>query len=403
MNATPNTELPHPSSELSAPSSARSAHWVVKMNHRNRSVALLVGGLTIATHLSSLDAEVSAWTWGVLTLNFGLYPHLLYLYAKRTASPFEAEMRNIYLDALTFGLWLGFLGFPLWLALMFTVGSTMNPTIFRGVKGLMRGVSLMICGALIGAALGGFQLSLETSVTPALLSLSATLYFLISVAFGANKRLLKLHHTRQALKERESTLQEKLNRINSLELKLKELAVRDVLTGLYTRRFLEPTLERELTRSQREGQPISLLMIELDHYTHLTHVHGHDELNRSLCALAELISERVRCYDLVARYSAAQFVLLLSGVPEGKALERAEHLKEQWQERYQVLGVCEGETSTLSMALITLTSQPQSEQKQEQAQAQAQGHAAAQRLIETLLSLLDELREGEGGQILVER
>ena len=108
---------------------------------------------------------------------------------------------------------------------------------------------------------------------------------------------------------------------------LRELALRDGLTGLYNRRYLDDVLNRELYRAERSGQPVSVLMIDIDHFKHFNDKYGHDVGDFVLSAVARAIMKRIRPSDIACRYGGEEFAV---GLPEASlecARGRAEQMR----------------------------------------------------------------------------
>jgi diguanylate cyclase (GGDEF)-like protein len=81
---------------------------------------------------------------------------------------------------------------------------------------------------------------------------------------------------------------------------------------------------RELARCLRERVPISLMLIDLDHFKRINDSHGHQAGDAVLDRLAALLRSQARSSDVVCRYGGEEFVLLLPGMPQAAALARAE-------------------------------------------------------------------------------
>lgn len=96
-----------------------------------------------------------------------------------------------------------------------------------------------------------------------------------------------------------------------LRASLRDQATRDGLTGLYNRRLLDERLPVEIKRSQRDQLPASLAMIDVDYFKRFNDDFGHDAGDRVLKAIAELLMDRVRVYDLACRYGGEELVLLM--------------------------------------------------------------------------------------------
>ncbi|PVZ57744.1 deoxyribonuclease [Pseudomonas sp. B1(2018)] len=118
----------------------------------------------------------------------------------------------------------------------------------------------------------------------------------------------------------------------SAEQELSQLAATDALTGVANRRSLDQTLRHEWFRAQRSGKPLSLLMIDADHFKAFNDRHGHQAGDEALRALAEVINANVhRPTDLVARYGGEEFSVILAETGSDGARQIAEHIREAVQ------------------------------------------------------------------------
>jgi diguanylate cyclase (GGDEF)-like protein/PAS domain S-box-containing protein len=112
-----------------------------------------------------------------------------------------------------------------------------------------------------------------------------------------------------------------------LELKVAEQAVRDPLTGLFNRGYMDETLAREISRARRRDAPVSVVMIDLDHFKRLNDTHGHAAGDAVLKRFAELLRGSVRREDVACRYGGEEFAVILPEMTPEKARERAESLR----------------------------------------------------------------------------
>ena len=118
---------------------------------------------------------------------------------------------------------------------------------------------------------------------------------------------------------------------------LRSQAIRDSLTGLFNRRYLEETLERELHRVKRFGIHLGVVMIDLDHFKQYNDNFGHNAGDELLVALSHLILSLVRAEDIPCRFGGEEFLLILPGASLEVTLERAEQLRlgvKQLHEQY---------------------------------------------------------------------
>jgi diguanylate cyclase (GGDEF)-like protein len=113
----------------------------------------------------------------------------------------------------------------------------------------------------------------------------------------------------------------------ALERELKELSIRDPLTGCLNRRYLEETAKLEFARATRSRSPIGLLMIDVDHFKRFNDRFGHEVGDLVLRAVAESFREHVRDSDLVCRFGGEEFVVLLPGASPEQTVERGEDLR----------------------------------------------------------------------------
>ena len=109
---------------------------------------------------------------------------------------------------------------------------------------------------------------------------------------------------------------------------LRVQSTRDPLTGLYNRRFMEDSLERELYRSAREKRPLGVVMADLDHFKAFNDEAGHVAGDAVLRWLAEALTTNVRAEDIVCRYGGEEFTILLPNANLEETRQRAETLRE---------------------------------------------------------------------------
>ena len=105
------------------------------------------------------------------------------------------------------------------------------------------------------------------------------------------------------------------------------LAGTDALTGLANRRTLNETLRREIARSQRLSEPLSLIMADLDHFKAINDQYGHNTGDHVLVCTAAVFTTQSRSYDLAARYGGEEFLLILPKTSSEDALKIAERLR----------------------------------------------------------------------------
>ncbi len=120
---------------------------------------------------------------------------------------------------------------------------------------------------------------------------------------------------------------EDITRRRELEAELSYQARYDKLTDLANRRHCEGALQTETERSDRYGQPLSALMIDIDHFKRINDERGHAEGDRVLEWIAGVLRNRVRETDLAGRWGGEEFVVLLPSTPAAKAHRLGEELR----------------------------------------------------------------------------
>jgi diguanylate cyclase (GGDEF)-like protein len=105
-------------------------------------------------------------------------------------------------------------------------------------------------------------------------------------------------------------------------------SIRDPLTGLFNRRYMEETLDRELSRAKREGRPLALVILDIDRFKGFNDTFGHEAGDAVLEALGALLRGVLRAGDVACRYGGEEFVLILPAASLGDAQRRAEEIRE---------------------------------------------------------------------------
>jgi len=118
--------------------------------------------------------------------------------------------------------------------------------------------------------------------------------------------------------------------LKKAQAELEERAIRDALTGLYNRRYLNESLERELARSRRERQPIGFVMMDIDHFKEINDDFGHHAGDALLQKLAAQLLSHTRIGDIVCRYGGEEFLAVLPNV----TAETASQIAERWRKLF---------------------------------------------------------------------
>jgi diguanylate cyclase (GGDEF)-like protein len=108
---------------------------------------------------------------------------------------------------------------------------------------------------------------------------------------------------------------------------LRSQSIRDPLTGLFNRRYLEETLELDLSRARRSGSAVSVVMGDADHFKKFNDGFGHDAGDLVLRRIAEVMRANIRKGDLACRYGGEEFIIVLHAADTSEAAGRAEIIR----------------------------------------------------------------------------
>jgi diguanylate cyclase (GGDEF)-like protein len=171
---------------------------------------------------------------------------------------------------------------------------------------------------------------------------------MLSIGLGRRLRREIVGHqqTVEQLQAANMQLRLQLDEIHLLQERLKEQAIRDALTGLHNRRYLDETLPRELARAKREGYPLSVIMVDLDRFKQVNDTYGHPTGDEVIKALGAILKQGTREGDVACRYGGEEFVVALPRMD----LEGARARAEEWRLAIAASTISHGELS-LSITL----------------------------------------------------
>lgn len=122
---------------------------------------------------------------------------------------------------------------------------------------------------------------------------------------------------------------ERIQSLHQAQNRLARMALSDSLTGLFNRAYFDATIEQETARSLRTKKPLSLLLIDLDHFKKINDTHGHQAGDRVLEEVALVLREQSRTSDTVCRYGGEEFAIILPETPRSHAQMVAERIRQK--------------------------------------------------------------------------
>ncbi len=144
------------------------------------------------------------------------------------------------------------------------------------------------------------------------------------------QKILERKQAESDLKIANEQLQTRLLEIESLQVQLRQQAIRDYLTGLYNRRYMEETLQREIARAKRESTHLSVMILDGDHFKTINDTYGHHAGDVVLKGLADFLLEKYRAGDVICRYGGDEFVVVMPNASVENAVKRAREWKQSF-------------------------------------------------------------------------
>jgi diguanylate cyclase (GGDEF)-like protein/PAS domain S-box-containing protein len=119
--------------------------------------------------------------------------------------------------------------------------------------------------------------------------------------------------------------------LSNLKLReaLREQSIRDPLTGLYNRRYMEEALKQQVSRVTRQLHPLGIIMIDIDHFKKFNDAYGHATGDTLLRDLAQVLQKRIRTEDIACRYGGEEFTLIMPDASLEAAQQRVEELRHE--------------------------------------------------------------------------
>ena len=154
----------------------------------------------------------------------------------------------------------------------------------------------------------------------------------------ARKEINERRRDQETLQQTNQELQVQLNRVESIQGELREQAIRDSLTGLYNRRYLDEIFKQKISQMRRKTSSLSVLMLDIDHFKIFNDTHGHQAGDELLKMLGKLLRKYTRSSDVACRYGGEEFVILLADTNLDISNKRANEIRIAFEKQGIVYG-----------------------------------------------------------------
>jgi diguanylate cyclase len=272
-----------------------------------RAIGFPLGAICVGGGLWELGA--SWWVWSLLVASALGWAHLAYQLAIRSRDPYRAELWNLTLDSAFGGAWMAAMHFNLAPSVIVMAMQAMDKAAVGGLKFVARCVAVQVVVAVFVAELSGVDYQfLQSGMVARLASVPLLFCFPIMVGLTAHQLW---------------------RRVRRQNIELAALSRTDGLTRLPNHTAWLEAVEREFARSKREGQPASVLMVDLDHFKAINDQHGHQAGDEVLRGVAEVLTDSLRLHDVPGRYGGEEFGVLLPGSDVAGAEAIAERVRKK--------------------------------------------------------------------------
>ena len=256
--------------------------------YRFRLLGMSLAALPVMVVLTEIDAGWPAWAWMVFACF--AWPHLAYQLAVRNADPFKAELRNFVIDSAVAGSFVPLLHFNL-LPSAVLLSVSLADKINTGVRWLwLRSLPGMVGAVALVGLLTGFEIAYPTSTLVLLACLPIMVIHTLAVSQGSYQLVRKVQMQNQ---------------------QLAELTRRDPLTGLASRAHWQQLASALLERHQGEGQPATMLLLDVDHFKTINDRYGHAVGDDVLMAIAGIMRHTLPMDSQAGRLGGDEFAVAL--------------------------------------------------------------------------------------------
>lgn len=279
-----------------------------------RTLGLGIGFFCVLAAIQPLQRP--AWVWALLIFNGFVWPHLAFQLARRSATPFGTERRNLLVDSVFGGFWAGAMQFnPLPTVTVLSM-MAMNNIAAGGQRFFWQGCLAQTGGMLL--ALIAFPAAFNQDITPLQVYACLPMLILYPLIIGwvSYRLAFQLHEHKQALRLVSRT---------------------DSLTGLLNHASWMAQLDAEFERCRQQHRRATVALIDIDHFKTINDTYGHVIGDLVLTRLGHILDSSLRETDSAGRYGGDEFCVILPDTSETIAADIMERLRQAFaRARYEL-------------------------------------------------------------------
>jgi diguanylate cyclase len=278
----------------------------VKRIYLPRIIGMGIGLFSVMAAVAPLSPPT--WVWLLMLFNGIVWPHVAYLWAMRSAAPYQAEQRNLLLDSLMGGFWTAAMHFnPLPCVTVLSM-MTMNNVAAGGKRLVVRGVLAQLAGMLLATLVLGPGLQLTATPVQVYACLPMLTLYPLALGWVCYRLAIKLaEHKRR----------------------LSALSLTDSLTGLLNHGAWKDLLLVKFQTCQQQQQQAVIALIDIDHFKTINDTFGHVVGDCVLRQMSEELKRNLREVDQAGRYGGDEFCVILPDTNEAQACLAMERLRER--------------------------------------------------------------------------
>ena len=295
-----------------------------------RIFAYLIGLIVVVTALGVSDDDYKKIPIAMpfLFIVCLAWPHIAYLWAKRSNITTKVVTSSLLFDAFFIGLWVPLMSFQLIPCTVFITAVMMNNISTGGLKLFINGLTTLIFAVALSSLLISPSVQFESNIFVILVCIPMiTLYPMVL-----------------------ATINYKLTRLLIFQKgKLLHLSRNDSLTGVFSRRYWEQRLLEEFNRCKRSGENTCVMMVDIDNFKNINDTHGHLIGDNVLRQFGSIL-QGLRNSDIAGRYGGEEFAILLPNSDLEESLLVAERLRQQIEHtQFEKIDLC-----TISIGIAAL-------------------------------------------------